>query len=91
MGYNPSFFCVFIQIHKNTQKKEIERYPAILTGQAWLLRIYHNLSKENIVFCEKKRRRSPELAIKVHLAGEWLWELSLAPLRSQPEIKERLE
>ena len=50
------FFCVFIQIYKNTQKKEIESYLAILTEQASLLRIYHKLPKENISFVRKNAR-----------------------------------
>jgi len=49
------------------------------------------LPKENISFVRKKRKRYPELAIKVDLAAEWLGELSLAPSRSQPGIKERVE
>ena len=48
---------------------EIESYQAILTEQAWLLRIYHNLPKENI-FVEKKHRRSHEMETKANLARQ---------------------
>ena len=68
---------------------EVESYPAILTEQAWLLRIYHNLTKGNI-FGEKKPRRSPELATKAHLVGEWLGELFgplEEPARDKREVR----
>ena len=50
------FFSVFIQICENAKKREIESYPAIITEQASLLRIYHKLPKENISFVRKNAR-----------------------------------
>ena len=45
-GYWPSsFFCVFmdrdgVEVHK-LAKKERDQYPAILTEQAWSMKIYY--------------------------------------------------
>ena len=50
------FFPFSFKSVKTEKKKEIESYPAIITEQASLLRIYHKLPKENISFLRKNAR-----------------------------------
>ena len=93
IGYVPSFFF-FIQIYKNTQKKEIESYKVILTEQASLLRIYHKLPKEISLLWGKTQEipwaGNEGPSCRQVARGAFSCPLE-EPASREPEIKERLE